>query len=235
MPYDPVIAWITTQPLASISGFADPVSSISHLAASIGFGIASVALVRSARGHPGRVAALSIYASSVVLLLVMSGVFHLLPYESTGRAVLQRLDHAFIFVLIAGTFTAVHGILFRGWLRSGVIAFVWVVAATTIPIKTVYFAAIPEWLGLSLYLGFAWLGLGSGLLLWHRHGLRFITLLICGGLAYTLGAVFEFVRWPNPWPGVIQAHELFHAFVIAGVWLQWRFCAAIASGGPADR
>lgn len=214
--------------LFAIPGFADPVSSLTHLVAAGLFAYASISLLRSARGHRGRMIALSIYAGSVVLLLAMSGVFHLLSPETAGRDVLQRLDHACIFVLISGTFTAVHGIMFRGWLRWGIIVFVWVVAAIAIPLKTIFFEDMPEWLGLTLYLAFPWIGLLSGLLLWRRHGLRFIGPFLAGGVAYTIGAVLEFRRWPNPWPGVIHAHELFHLFVIAGAAWHWQFCSMIA-------
>ena len=212
----------------SIPGFADPVSSISHLVATVLFGFAAVSLLKSGRGHPGRMLALAIYAGSVVLLFSMSGVFHLLPRDTAGREVLQRLDHASIFVLIAGTFTAVHGMLFRGWLRWGVIAFVWVVTATAIPLKTVFFEEMPEWLGLTLYLAFPWIGLISGLLIWRRRGVRYIVPFALGGVSYTLGALLDFAKWPNPWPGVIHAHELFHFFVIAGAAFHWQFCAAVA-------
>ena len=219
--------------LLPIPGFADPVSSLSHLLATVLFAFSSISLLRSARGHRGRLVALSIYAGSVVLLFSMSGVFHLLTHDTVARRVLQRLDHASIFVLIAGTFTAVHGILFRGWLRWGIIAFVWIVTATAIPLKTVFFEEMPEWLGLTLYLAFPWVGLLSGLLLWRRRGIRYIAAFVLGGIAYTAGAVLEFLRWPNPWPSVLHAHELFHFFAIAGAALHWRFCAAIAAEAAA--
>lgn len=172
--------------------------------------------------------ALGVYAGSVVLLFAMSGVYHLLPHDTAGRAVLQRLDHASIFVLIAGTFTAVHGILFRGWLRWGVITFVWVVTATAIPLKTVFFTEMPEALGLALYLSFPWIGFVSAYQLWRRRGADYVAPLVLGGVAYTAGAVLEFQRSPNPWPGVVHAHELFHFAVIVGAVLHWRFCARIA-------
>jgi channel protein (hemolysin III family) len=213
--------------LIPIPGFADPVSSISHLLVAGAFAFAAVPLLRSARGR-GRTLALSIYVGSVVLLFSMSGVFHLLSPNTGGRMVLQRLDHASIFVLIAGTFTAVHGILFRGWLCWGIIAFAWIVTATAIPLKTVFFAEMPEWIGLALYLSFPWVGLLSGFLLWRRHGARYIATFLMGGIAFTVGAVLEFRRWPNPWPGVIHAHEVFHFFVIAGAACHWRFCFVIA-------
>jgi channel protein (hemolysin III family) len=216
-----------------IPGFADPVSSISHLAAALLFALAAVSLLRLARGHRERLLALSIYAGSVVLLFAMSGVFHLLPHDTGGRTVLQRLDHASIFLLIAGTFTAVHGVLFRGWLRWGVITFVWVVTATAIPLKTVFFTEMPDFLGLTLYLSFPWIGFVSGFLLWRRRGVEYVSALVLGGVAYTVGAVLEFQRWPNPWPGVVHAHELFHFFVIAGAVLHWRFCVMIAAEAAA--
>lgn len=222
------IAQADLESVLSIPGFADPVSSISHLVAAGWFAVAAVSLLQFARGHRGRMFALGTYAGSVVLLFAMSGVFHLLPHDTGGRTVLQRLDHASIFVLIAGTFTAVHGILFRGWLRWGVIAFVWVVTATAIPLKTVFFTEMSDWLGLTLYLSFPWIGLISGLLLWRRRGVRYVAPLVLGGVAYTAGAVLEFRRWPNPWPGVVHAHELFHLAVIAGAVLHWRFCQMIA-------
>lgn len=214
--------------LTPIPGFADPVSSLSHLIAAVLFAFAAISLLRSGRGHRGRMLALRIYAGSVVLLFSMSGVFHLLSHDTATRTLLQRLDHASIFVLIAGTFTAIHGVLFRGWLRWGVIAFVWAVCATAIPLKTVYFDEIPEWLGLTLYLAFPWIGLLTGFVIWARRGLRYIASFWLGGIAYTGGAVLEFMRWPNPWLGVVHAHELFHFFVIAGAAFHWQFCAAIA-------
>ncbi len=137
------------------------------------------------------------------------------------------MDHASIFVLIAGTFTAVHGLLFRGWQRWGVITAFWVATATAIPLKIVFFDNMPEWLSLALYLGPPWFGVLSWALLWRRHGLRFAAPIAWGGVAYSVGAVLDFSRWPDPWPGVVHAHELFHFAVIMGAWLHWRFCAAV--------
>lgn len=222
------------QKLIPIPGFADPVSSISHLLVAGAFALAAYRILRLGRGHRGRTVALAIYAGSVILLFSMSGVFHLLSPGTAGREVLQRLDHASIFTLIAGTYTAVHGILFRGWLRWGIIAFAWIVTATAIPLKTVFFREMPEWLGLTLYLAFPWIGLLSGYLLWRRHGVRYVATFVMGGVAYTVGAILEFLRWPNPWPGVIQAHELFHFFVIVGAGFHWQFCFRIATEAASD-
>jgi channel protein (hemolysin III family) len=94
-------------------GFTDPVSSWSHLLAAVAFFIGAFLLCHRGRGNAARVTSLIVFSLSLVFLFSMSGVFHLLERGGTARAVLQRLDHAGIWVLIAGTFTPIHTILFR--------------------------------------------------------------------------------------------------------------------------
>jgi len=116
-------------------------------------------------------ASLSVFALSSVLLLSLSGVYHLLAPGTAGRQVLQRLDHAAIFVLIAGSFTPVHAILFRGAWRWAMLAGIWAAAITGLVLKTVFFATLPEWLGLLMYLGLGWMGVISALALAGRYRL----------------------------------------------------------------
>ena len=211
------------EPITAIAGFSEPFSSISHLLAAGIFLALGVSLVSDARGHAGRVAALIIFIFSVVFLLSMSGVFHLLEPGGTGRMVLQRLDHAGIFLLIAGTFTPVHGILFRGWRRWGVLGLVWGIALTSIVFKTIFFNDMAEWLSLSLYLGLGWVGIVTGVLLYQRHDYHYIKPLIYGAIAYTTGAVLEFMRFPELVPGVLGPHELFHVAVLFGIGYHFAF------------
>jgi channel protein (hemolysin III family) len=156
----------------------------------------------------------------------MSGVFHLLEPQGSARDVLQRLDHAGIFFLIAGSFTAVHGILFRGIWRWGMLLLIWAIAITSITLKTIYFHDLSEWLGLSLYLGMGWLGAITGVLLYRRFGFVFIKPLVYGALAYTAGAVIEFIRMPVLIPGVIGPHELFHIAVLIGLGYHFAFVSS---------
>lgn len=218
-----------------IPGFAEPVSCWTHLLGAGVFLVLGIALLRRGRGHWGRLAALAIFAFACILLLAISGTYHLLPPGGAAREVLRRLDHAAIFTLIAGTFTAVHAILFCGPWRWGMIAAIWSMAAAAITIKTIFFHNIPEWLSLTLYLGMGWVGLLSGGVLYRRFGGRFVKLLVYGGLAYTLGAVLEYARKPVLIPGVFGPHELFHIAVLAGIFFHWRFIYAFAGGAPACR
>lgn len=215
-----------------IPGFAEPFSSLSHLlGALLALGFA-VPLLRRAWGHPSRVLAQGIFVTSALFLLSMSGVYHLLPLHTTSRAVFQRLDHAAILVLIAGSFTPPHVILFRGWWRWGVLALVWSLATAGITLTAIFFRTIPEWLSLTFYLGLGWIGIFSGIKAWRCYGFDFIKPVLWGGLAYTIGALIDFIRWPILIPGVLGAHELFHVAVLAGLACHWRFMLRIAKGPP---
>lgn len=208
-----------------IPGFTDPVSCWTHLLASGVALVAGVFLVRRARGSGPRVAAITVFVACAVFMFAMSGVYHLLDRGGAGRAVLQRLDHAGIFAMIAGTFTGLHGAAFRGPWRWAFILVLWVLAATGITLKTIFFASTSEALGLTLYLGMGWLGVVSFFVIRKASGPDVARLILIGGAAYSVGAIIEFLRWPDVIPGVIGPHELFHFGVIGGVAWHWRAIA----------
>ena len=209
--------------VTSIPGFTDPFSSIAHLLAAGVFFYLAFFLVARGRGSFGRMFALAVFAFSVIFLLSMSGVFHLLALDGTPRRVLQRLDHAGIFLLIAGSFTPLHGIMLTGFWRWGILALVWTLAITCLTLKVIFFDSIPDWVGLSVYLALGWLGLLSGVLLARKFGFAFVIPLLLSGLAYSLGGIAEYFAWPVLIPGIIGPHELFHIAVIVGIGIHWRF------------
>jgi len=217
------------QSIIPISGFSEPFSSLSHLLATSIFLLLGVKLIYRECCSLTKTISLSVFVFSCVFLLSMSGVFHLLEPLGSARDVLQRLDHAGIFILIAGTFTAVHGILFKGIWRWGMLLMIWTVAITSITLKTIYFHDLSEWLGLSLYLGMGWLGAITAILLYRRFGFVFIKPLLYGALAYTAGAIMEFIRMPILIPGVIEPHELFHIAVLIGLGYHFAFVSSFSS------
>lgn len=216
--------------LPSIPGFSDPFSSLSHLAGAVVFAILGVLLLVRGWGNARRVVSLAIFAMSCVLLLALSGVYHLLSHDTAARSVLMRLDHAAIFVLIAGSFTPVHAILLRARWHRGLLLGIWLAAIAGLTLKTVYFNSMPSWLGLAMYLGLGWMGVVSTVAIARRFGWRFILPLIWGALAYTAGALVDHFHWPQPIPGVVEAHEVFHLAVLAGVSFHWAFIRSIADG-----
>ncbi|MGH8498325.1 MAG: PAQR family membrane homeostasis protein TrhA [Methylococcales bacterium] len=208
-------------PIYSIPGFSEPFSSLSHLIAAGVFAIiGGYRLVRE-RASRSRFVSLSIFVFSCVLLLTISGVFHLLHPGGPGREVFQRMDHAAIFIFIAGTFTPVHGLLFEGWRRWAILLVIWGLAVACLTLKIIFFHDMAEWLGLTLYLGMGWMGGISAVLLYQRYGTRFHKYLIFGALAYTAGALLDFFQFPGVLPGIIGSHELFHVTVLLGMGFHW--------------
>ncbi len=154
------------------------------------------------------------------LLFLMSGIYHTLDHGPT-REIVQRLDHAAIWVLIVGTFTPVMVVLTRGRMRRVVIISAWTVAMSCALLKTLFFTQIPEWIGLAFYIGFAWMGASYFVRMFRRAGLVTVGLMLGGGVSYTLGAVLEFARAPLLIPNVLGPHELFHLTIVLGVVLHW--------------
>jgi channel protein (hemolysin III family) len=209
--------------IIAIPGFSEPVSCWTHLLAAGAAAVGMFFFYRRGRGNGWRIFSLSIFTFSLIFLYSMSGVYHLLDPQGVPRAVLQRLDHAAIWVLIAGTFTPTHTILFRGAWRWGILLSVWAIAITGLVLEVVFFEQFPEWLSLSLFLGLGWIGLLTAYKFRKSFQHPSLTLLIWGGILYSLGAVVDFYRWPNLWPGVVGAHEIFHLFVVAASVCHWLF------------
>ena len=218
----------------SIPGFAEPANCFTHMAGAGVFAVLTVFLLRRGWGSRGRVVFLSVFAFSCIFVLSMSGVYHLLPFGSTAREVLRRLDLAAIFTLIAGTFTAAHGILFTGRGRWIPLLLVWSAAITGIVLAAIFAGATPPWLVITIYLAFGWAGAFSAIALWRRYGLSFIQPLMIGAVAYTVGAVVDGAGWPTLIPRVVGPHELFHVAVLIGVAAHWRFVLQFAAGKESE-
>jgi channel protein (hemolysin III family) len=187
-------------------------------------------LLYRGRGDRLRMALLGVYVSSCVFLLLISGGYHMLERGSVARQVLERLDHGAIFVFIAGTCTAAYGLLYAGIVRWALLFFVWSAAITAITLKTIFFADFPEWLGLTLYLTFGWVGAVSALQLARRHSVAFVAPLVLGGVAYSVGGVMEYFGWPVLVPGMVHPHEVFHVAVLVGALCHWVFVWQFAPG-----
>lgn len=214
--------------LVSITGFSDPFSSMTHLFSAPVFLVIGIVMIWKLRGNFTRTLSLSLFVFAVVFLLAMSGVFHLLTPGTTGRYVLQVLDHAAIFFLIAATFTPIHILQFTGFKQWGILTLVWLIAICSITLTSIFFKETPESLSLALYLGLGWLGIATGYLLYRRFGLKAILPLLYGAIAYSLGAILEFMRFPIIISGVIGPHELFHIMVLFGIGFHWQFVMRMA-------
>jgi channel protein (hemolysin III family) len=209
--------------LYHLPGFHEPFSAASHLIGAAVFLVLGLFLLRRGWGDRRRGILLAVYVVSGVTLLSLSGVYHMLVRGGTANAVLQRLDYAAIFVLIAGTFTPTLGLLYRDPIRRHLLALLWIATATGIALKTVFLQSVPEGVGLACYLGLGWCGVFAGVDLTRRFGFAFIQPLLAGGLAYSLGGLVDFFGGLIVIPGVVHPHEICHVTVLVGLFLHWRF------------
>lgn len=194
--------------------------------------IVGARLVRSGRS-PAERWALGAFALAATILFAVSGTYHLLDADGAGRAVLQRIDHAAIFLMIAGTFTAIHGVAFRDGWRRWFVTLVWTLAITALTLKTIFFENMSERAGLALYLGLGWVGVLSAAVLWKRRGWRGVRWLFGGGLAYSIGAAYDFAAGPTWIEGVLGAHEVFHITVVIGAWMHFECVRSLMVGDAA--
>lgn len=160
-----------------------------------------------------RVAA-AIYAASALMLFCVSATFHRGRWRPRVRGVLQRLDHATIFVLIAGSYTPFAAALL-GSAASTLLWIVWIGASLGVVFRVCWVGA-PRWLTVPVYIALGWTAAFYVPQLWQTGGAAVVILIGIGGVLYSVGAVIYALRRPNPAPRVFGFHEVFHSFTIGG-------------------
>jgi hemolysin III len=157
--------------------------------------------------------AANVYGVSLVSLFLVSAVYHRPTWTPRSRLFMRRLDHAAIFLLIAGTYTPMCLLLAPGTGRV-ILAVVWGGAALGI-LQSVFWVHAPKPLVAAAYVVLGWVVVPVLPTLSGTLGAGAVALLATGGGLYTLGAVIYATRRPDPFPRVFGYHEIFHALVIA--------------------
>jgi hemolysin III len=176
-------------------------------------------LVVSAEGTRASAAA-GVFAGSVAAMLGASALYHRVTWSVRARPWMRRLDHAGIYLLIAGTYTPVGLLTLRGTMRDVVLGVVWSGAAAAIVLKFAWVNA-PKWLSAVLGIALGWVGVAAMPQVERYAGPAAVTLLAVGGVAYTAGAIVYARRKPDPVPTVFGYHELFHALTLVAVACQY--------------
>jgi hemolysin III len=177
--------------------------------------VVAVPLIVAAPSSSARFAA-AIFAASVAAMFGASAVYHRVTWRPRPRAWMARLDHAAIYLLIAGTYTPYAMLALSGAWRIAVLVVVWAGAAAAIMLKFAWVRA-PKALAAVIGVVLGWAGVVALPQLVDEVGAWAAALLLAGGVLYTSGAVVYALRRPDPVPAVFGYHELFHALVIAGV------------------
>src|SRR5688572_15892970 len=152
----------------------------------------------------------AIYSLTVCGLLGVSALYHRRRWTPRGYQLMRRLDHAMIFLFIAGTYVPVCVLLLPRATATILLAIACGGALAGVASKLVWPHA-PRWLSAPLYVVLGWLAVIALPDILHRGGPAALALLVGGGVLYSLGAVIYALRWPDPWPAVFGHHEFFHA------------------------
>jgi hemolysin III len=180
---------------------------------------AGVVLVAVADGTRARLAT-AVYAVAMASMLGASALYHRVSWKTPrGRALARRIDHAMIFVFIAGSYTPFALLSFEGWVTEVVLICVWTGAALGLIVNVAWIDA-PKWVTAPAYLLVGWVGVIAAPQLFGEVGVAGAVLLIVGGALYTLGALTYATHWPNPFPRTFGFHEVFHLLVTAAVAVQ---------------
>ncbi|MDQ1509357.1 MAG: hemolysin, partial [Actinomycetota bacterium] len=194
-----------------------------HEVAAIAFPVLGIVLVAVAHSTAARWAAL-VYTVGVTAMYAASACYHRGDWTPSVRRRLRRLDHSMILVGIAATYTpiAVVGLDTRS--ARILLGVVWPLAVAGIVVQMLWLHA-PRWLVAALYVVIGWTALAFVPVLWHELGVLTFSLILCGGVVYSVGARVYSTRRPDPRPAVFGFHEVFHALVIVAGLI---FYAAIA-------
>jgi hemolysin III len=165
-------------------------------------------------------AVMLVYGASLCVLFGASSLYHGIPASPARTAVLRKIDHAAIYVLIAGSYTPVLFVGLGGAWRIATLAAIWGVAMAGVML-TMWFVHTPRWLSATVYVAMGWFAIVPAFKLVPTLP-HVVTLLIgLGGLLYTLGAVVYATRKLNLLPRRFGFHEIFHLFVLAGAAAQF--------------
>lgn len=205
-------------------------SSLSHFAGVLAAAFGLGPLMQAAAGRASLLFVGTVYVASVILAFGASTIYHLLDREDEGNGFLRRLDHAAIFVLIAGTYTPVAFVFLEGPWRWSVLGVQWGIAVVGITVKLIR-ADLPRALTVSLYLAMGWFALVPLRPLLKSMPTVALVLMLSGGVAYTIGALIYGLRRPNPLPGFIDFHGLFHLFTLVGAGLHYALVYVAITAG----
>jgi hemolysin III len=174
----------------------------------------AITLVVISGGDIARHISLAVYGVCLVLLFAVSASYHRGPWSVKTRRVWGRLDHATIFLAIAGTYTPVVVNVLSGWQSIVLLTVIWVLAGSGVIVATTGIP-LPRWAVVALYIAVGWTVVFFLPALADRIHSSGLIVLGVGGALYSAGAIVYALRRPRLWPGVFGFHEVFHILVIA--------------------
>lgn len=193
----------------------NPVRGFLHGAAAVLSLVGAAALWRAGEDDVGMRIALLVFAASLVALYTVSSLYHSYPWRPEWKQRMQRLDHAMIYVLVAGTYTPIALAILDGWLLAAALAATWGITLVGTAQK-IFWPHVPHAVSITMQVVQGWLALPFLGLVARTLPAGAFWLVVLGGLSYTIGMIFFVTRRPRLWPHVFSYHEVFHLCVVAG-------------------
>ncbi|HEY7487205.1 MAG TPA: hemolysin III family protein [Streptosporangiaceae bacterium] len=181
--------------------------------------MAGFALVAFGPTLQARLAAM-VYAIASAQLFGVSAAYHRGRFSPRWTEVLRRLDHANIYLIIAGTYTPFAWLALHDGARVIVLSVIWVGAAAGIVFRMVWISA-PRWLYTALYIGLGWVAVFFLPQLISGAGIAAVLLVVIGGALYSAGGVVYGLQRPDPSPRWFGFHEVFHALTLTAYIMQY--------------
>ncbi|MEQ1787388.1 MAG: hemolysin III family protein, partial [Acidimicrobiales bacterium] len=219
LPSAPAVAVVPEKPL--LRGWMHLVCFFLAIPA----GVTVVALAQSPRGRVGAL----VYALGLVALFGVSGFYHRVDWTVARRLWMQKLDHGTIFVMIAGSYTPVCLLVLRGWVAWAMLAVAWTGALVGFVLAFTGGRVSRHLRGI-LYIALGWASVAAIPQMWRTMSAAELVLLGTGGVLFTVGSVFLFTRWPDPFPRVFGYHEVWHLLVVAAVVCHFVAIASVVHG-----
>ncbi|NUP52925.1 MAG: hemolysin III family protein [Catenulispora sp.] len=174
---------------------------------------AGIVLIALADNGRARVAS-AVFAFSAVMLFGTSALYHRGNWGRRGEAILRRLDHANIFLIIAGTYTPFTVLLLHGTAERALLYTVWAGALVGIAFR-VFWMKAPRWIYTPCYVALGWAAVFFLPEFLHSGGVAILVMMIVGGVLYSIGALVYGTKRPNFSPRWFGFHEVFHTLTIA--------------------
>lgn len=188
--------------------------------------VLGVILIVFADGTAAKVSS-AIFIASSMLLFGISALYHRFNWSDRTKKLLKRFDHANIFLLIAGSYTPISVLALPEDKAVLLLSLVWSGALVGIGFR-VFWIGAPRWLYVPLYVLLGWAAV-MFMSDFFAANATMMTLIIIGGLCYTVGAVAYGTKRPNPVPGVFGFHEIFHSLTLIAFLCHWTAIFIIAT------
>ena len=189
---------------------------------------AGVLLISSSQGVTAHIAS-TLFVISLLALFGASGTYHMSRWPPLIKARLQRLDHAMIFVLIAGSYTPVTLLALDPAWGITFLILAWGIAAVGAILALWHINTVRRYAAF-IYIGFGWLLVFALPAVLRALDATELILLLAGGLLYTLGAIGLWLRRPDPNPRVFGYHEVWHAMTLVAAGCHYTLVLLLVRG-----